>query len=1246
LLAVAHSLSVGDKTIIVHHFLFPIKNNISMKKIFTTCSMLLAVICLMAQSPSNFWQDTKTGQELPQGASAQLQLKSFRTISIDLPAIVNYLREAPMMGTDAARNSPLVLALPMPNGQTELFRVWESPVMAPELAAQYPMIKTFSGASVQRPDARLKFDYNLLGFHALVTAPTGNAIIWPAVEGQTSVYRSFYQNDVDMEGEPNPFEVCGTHGDNYTSLPAEFSNVPTDSEIATADRSLAVTDLYTYRAAIATTVEYSSNHGNTVANVLSAVTTVINNVNGVMENEIAVNLELVANTTDLFYFGSNGSDPYTNGQTDVMIDENPPVVNAAIGIANYDIGHVFGTNAGGLAQTGSVCSANKARGVSSTFGAFSGPLFFIIVSHEMGHQFNALHTFNLCDGDNESPTTGYEPGAGSTIMSYSGASNCNTQWLADHGDPYYHINSLERMRAFSRDAFSGGSCAVVVQEGNNRPESIIPFPGGFKIPISTPFEMTGTATDVEDADLTYCWEQYDLGTQSVLGQPEGNAPLFRSRMPTPSPTRVFPRIETIINNAFDKQEVLPTTTRPLTFRLTTRDNHPGAGGYGFDEVVFSSTDAAGPFLVTAPNDGSETWEVGQYVEVTWDVANTDGSQVNCQHVDIMLSTDGGYTYPVTLLAGTKNDGSANIVVPAEITDQARVKIKAADNIFFDISNADFSIIDATAPGYALVSSPEMGTACTPGTFDVTLETTALLGYSDPITFSVDGLPAGATASFSPNPLTPGETATMTIDLANVTDDGDFTATITAEANGIATAERTVGLNVVYNDFSALALASPGGSGNSTLPEYTWSDLPNGLTYDIQVATDPGFTNIIDEATGLDVPNYSGNTVLEENTIYYWRVRVSNECGTGEYGEISAFKTISQDCTTFSSTDQVIIPSGNNSTIESIINIPAGGTISDVNVKNVIGIYNAFGDIVFDLTSPNGTNVSLMVQQPCSSGSPFNIGFDDESPFSSIPCPPNDGTNYKPADVLSAFIGENSGGDWKLGVKVVTGFGAGGTLDSWDIEVCGAFMVLDPYLITNEALALPPGQTYNIVQDNLEVADDDNSPAELEFTIIQNTAEGFLSRGGTQLGAGDHFTMADIYSSQLTYTNTNMAALADFFTFQVDDGNGGFFGMPAFHIVIDENAGPNAVLDNLENHDIFVYPNPASNMVTVEMNNPGTGKGINQVSLFNAQGQVVAQQQLDQAATKTQLDVNHLPKGVYLLQISTADGLATRKVVIQ
>ena len=78
--------------------------------------------------------------------------------------------------------------------------------------------------------------------------------------------------------------------------------------------------------------------------------------------------------------------------------------------------------------------------------------------------------------------------------------------------------------------------------------------------------------------------------------------------------------------------------------------------------------------------------------MTWDVAGTDGGSVNCGQVDIILSTDGGQNFDVVVASGLANSGSAEITVPNNIdTTTARLMVKCTDNIFFDVSNANFTI---------------------------------------------------------------------------------------------------------------------------------------------------------------------------------------------------------------------------------------------------------------------------------------------------------------------------------------------------------------------------------------------------------------------------------------------------------------------------------------------------------------------------------------------------------------------------
>lgn len=177
-----------------------------------------------------------------------------------------------------------------------------------------------------------------------------------------------------------------------------------------------------------------------------------------------------------------------------------------------------------------------------------------------------------------------------------------------------------------------------------------------------------------------------------MASPSGNAAVFRSFTASSSPKRYFPVLSKLVLNATSVGERLPTYARNLTFRLTVRDNRANGGGVTYDntKVTLTVSAAAGPFQVTAPNT-AVSWSVGTQQNVTWNVAGTDVAPVSATNVDIFLSTDGGFTYPVTLATGVPNNGSAVITVPNNVTTTARVMVKGAGNVFFDISNANFTI---------------------------------------------------------------------------------------------------------------------------------------------------------------------------------------------------------------------------------------------------------------------------------------------------------------------------------------------------------------------------------------------------------------------------------------------------------------------------------------------------------------------------------------------------------------------------
>jgi hypothetical protein len=131
----------------------------------------------------------------------------------------------------------------------------------------------------------------------------------------------------------------------------------------------------------------------------------------------------------------------------------------------------------------------------------------------------------------------------------------------------------------------------------------------------------------------------------------------------------------------------------LNFKLTARD---GRGGVNSATTTLVLAPAAGPFLVTSPNTAA-TINAGPQT-VTWSVANTDAAPVSTANVKITLSTDGGATWPHLLAASVPNTGSASVTFPALPTTQGRIKIEAVGNVFFDVSDANFTLANAPVVG--------------------------------------------------------------------------------------------------------------------------------------------------------------------------------------------------------------------------------------------------------------------------------------------------------------------------------------------------------------------------------------------------------------------------------------------------------------------------------------------------------------------------------------------------------------------
>jgi hypothetical protein len=383
---------------------------------------------------------------------------------------------------------------------------------------------------------------------------------------------------------------------------------------------------------------------------------------------------------------------------------------------------VFSTGGGGVAQLRSVCvGGSKARGVTGSPNPTGDGFDVDYVAHEMGHQFGGSHTFNgtssNCGGGNRSGAHASEVGSGSTIQAYAGI--CSVENLQPHSDDYFTFESLNEMTAFITSG-SGASCGSASATGNSVP--VVSAGANYTIPVRTPFTLTATASDADGDTLTYKWEQWSLnGTPSnsvaTASTDSGTNPIVRSYLPSTSASRTVPKLSYVLDNANVPPptyscaagtcltgETLPATNRTITFHVTARDNRAGSGAIATSSMTVTSVTGAGPFAVTFPNTGLSV-SGGTTLTVTWDVAGTAGMPVAATNVKISFSSDGGSSFPTVLAASTPNDGSHAVTVPSVATTQARIKVEAVGNIFFDVSNANFTITGSAPPVFTDTLTP-------------------------------------------------------------------------------------------------------------------------------------------------------------------------------------------------------------------------------------------------------------------------------------------------------------------------------------------------------------------------------------------------------------------------------------------------------------------------------------------------------------------------------------------------------------
>ncbi len=677
-----------------------------MKQNYLKCKVIIPIlfifIGLSAQNNTELWRSSKSEEPLSKDKIYRNTIpREFKLFTLNSENLNTLLADVPERFT---MKSNTIIEFPTKNGVIQKFRVYEASILAPSLQSQHPSIRSFTAQGIDDPSAVARFSYSNVGLNVMISSANYGSIYIDPYTKDLNQYISYSKRS--LPADSRSFECLLQ------------TSVENKIELATknADDGL----LRTYRLALACTGEYAQYHLNNQgipsnasdeekkAAVLAAMNTAMTRVNGIYENEIAVTMTIVANNTDIIFLNA-ASDPYTNNNGGTMLGQNQSTIDATIGSANYDIGHVFSTGGGGIAGLGVVCSNNnKARGVTGLSSPIGDGFYVDYVSHEMGHQFRANHTQN--NNCNRNNSTAMEPGSASTIMGYAGICSPNVQNVSDD---YFHAISVQEIWNFISN-LGGATCPVEIVTGNLPPTADAGL--DYTIPKSTPFVLMGTASDPDsDGGLSHNWEQMN---QQIGSMPPSNTsvfgPMFRSDDALPSPNRYMPKLATVLSGQTQSTwEVVPSVSRTMKFRYSVRDNEAGGASSASDDMTVTVDGDSGPFLVTS-QDTPTTWTPQSSETITWEVAGTESAPVNSPNVDILFSTDGGQNFDVIIAEDIPNNGSADILAPNLNTTTGRLMIISSNNIFYDINGGiitvegALSINESTFENFAVWPNPSNG----------------------------------------------------------------------------------------------------------------------------------------------------------------------------------------------------------------------------------------------------------------------------------------------------------------------------------------------------------------------------------------------------------------------------------------------------------------------------------------------------------------------------------------------------------
>jgi len=211
--------------------------------------------------------------------------------------------------------------------------------------------------------------------------------------------------------------------------------------------------------------------------------------------------------------------------------------------------------------------------------------------------------------------------------------------------------------------------------------------------------------------------------------------------------------------------------------------------------------------------------------------------------------------------------------------------------WLDPNDSGNLVVDGTSciiPDYVLATTPGTQTNCGADVVEYTVEVISQNGYTDEVDLSVSGLPAGTTASFATNPVVPDNNTILTITGLDGVADGSYDFALEGSSTS---GDKSINVGLDLTDQSAAVLTEPidGAIDVSTVPLLTWESDIGVSSYEVEIATDPTFSNIV-VSNNVPVNSWLVSPSLDILSTFYWRVRHVRTCGNDPWSTEFSFTT--------------------------------------------------------------------------------------------------------------------------------------------------------------------------------------------------------------------------------------------------------------------------------------------------------------------------------------------------------------------